>query len=630
MSQELLDIADRYDRELDGLTKEALDRIFSAYDTSYRTLIDRLRTSYPRLVEAGSISTLVRQGAIAAELGEALKFIRPENEAAYQQLGEQVIEAAMSQGSSMAGDTLQYLGVSAPFTTIPIGAVRNQAEKFKERLVNYSEVQASSISATVELALTQGWGTRKTESALKGLGISFKSNAETVSRTETLSAFNGAARSRNEQAGLAYAMFVAAPSERMCSLCGERNGKVYAAKDLPAIPVHPRCRCTSIFYPSLSDIDQEFWAKYRQEGLDDLAAKGLRADGGLTYWEKKAGLTEAPKAVWVPGDKLPEVAKAAKTPRPKETVPDSVHQVNKPHYQAAIDGKLFKVSKDEIEDLEFFTLGADPEKVDRVIAAHPKITKAEAKSLAMYIGDGYADMSKRFYAPTAKIDPFPEPYTAKDVDTANKLFGNALRKMPAITEASINKNAREYAAREGHSAALYDPQRGLTRGIRLSGADLDALVKQHQDALSGSGLIRQNTLFATTTLPIEDVAIAADSNVIYRVKPRLDGQGQGRYIDHFKNTTVEGEVMYPAFSQFRVTGVRQVAPAIGSPPSEADLNLAKIAQEVTEAKAEYGENWEFLWSGKVPSKKQLAQAQEAERRVNAYRPPQFEIDLEEP
>jgi SPP1 gp7 family putative phage head morphogenesis protein len=308
VSQALLDIADRYDRELDGLTKEALDRIFTAYDTSYRILIERLRTSYPRLVEAGSISTLVRQGAIAAELGEALKFIRPENEAAYQQLGEQVITEAMSQGTNLAGDTLAYIGVQAPFTTIPVGAVRNQAERFRERLVNYSDVQASSISAVVEQGLIQGWGTRKAESALKGLGVSFKSNAETVSRTEILSAYNGAARSRNEQAGLDYAMWVAAPSERMCSLCGARNGQVYKAKDLPAIPGHPRCRCTAIYYPSLSDIDQEFWAKYRQEGLDDLAAKGLKADGGLTYWEKKAGLTEAPKPVWVPGDKLLEVA----------------------------------------------------------------------------------------------------------------------------------------------------------------------------------------------------------------------------------------------------------------------------------------------------------------------------------
>lgn len=241
MSSQLVGIADRYDRELAGVTDETLKRIFAAYDTSYRNLVKNLRDAFPRLEQAGSISTLVRQGAIAAELGEALKFINPEAAKELERLGRDTIQQAGDLGQQMAGDALNYVGVQSTFTTVPVGAVRNQAERFRERLVNYSDQQASSISAVVEQGLIQGWGTRKIEGQLRGLGVSFKSNAETVARTETLSAYNGAARSRYEQAGVAYIQWIATPAEGTCSLCYARNTKVWKITEAPSVPAHPRC-----------------------------------------------------------------------------------------------------------------------------------------------------------------------------------------------------------------------------------------------------------------------------------------------------------------------------------------------------------------------------------------------------
>lgn len=235
------------------MTDETLKRIFAAYDTSYRNLVKNLREAFPRLEQAGSISTLVRQGAIAAELGEALKFINPEAAKELERLGMDTIQQAGDLGQQMAGDALKYVGVQSTFTTVPVGAVRNQAERFRERLVNYSDQQASSISAVVEQGLIQGWGTRKIEGQLRGLGVSFKSNAETVARTETLSAYNGAARSRYEQAGVAYIQWIATPAEGTCSLCYARNTKVWKITEAPSIPAHPRCLPgdTLIFSPTI-------------------------------------------------------------------------------------------------------------------------------------------------------------------------------------------------------------------------------------------------------------------------------------------------------------------------------------------------------------------------------------------
>jgi SPP1 gp7 family putative phage head morphogenesis protein len=211
----------------------------------------------------------------------------------------------------MAGDSLNYIGLQAPFTTIPIGAVRNQAERFRERLVNYSNQQASQISAVVEQGLIQGWGTRKIEGQLKTLGVSFKSNAETIARTETMSAYNGAAKSRYEQAGVAYVQWIATPAEGTCSLCYARNTKAWKTTEAPSIPAHPRCRCTYLPTASLSDIDTAFYEDYSKQGLDDLERQGLQPDNGPTYWEKKAGITPA-KPSWVPGQAVPVAPVVAK------------------------------------------------------------------------------------------------------------------------------------------------------------------------------------------------------------------------------------------------------------------------------------------------------------------------------
>jgi SPP1 gp7 family putative phage head morphogenesis protein len=320
VSRQLVNIADRYDAELDKASQDVLKRIAAAYDVSYRAMVAKLRDAMPRLQQAGSISTLVRQGAIAAELGEALKFLNPGNEQAIEQLGYDVIQQAVDLGQQMAGDSLNYIGLQAPFTTIPIGAVRNQAERFRERLVNYSNQQASQISAVVEQGLIQGWGTRKIEGQLKTLGVSFKSNAETIARTETMSAYNGAAKSRYEQAGVAYVQWIATPAEGTCSLCYARNTKAWKTAEAPSIPAHPRCRCTYLPTASLSDIDTAFYEDYSKQGLDDLERQGLQPDNGPTYWEKKAGVSPA-KPSWVPGQ---AIAKAE--PVVKAYNPDTVYK----------------------------------------------------------------------------------------------------------------------------------------------------------------------------------------------------------------------------------------------------------------------------------------------------------------
>ena len=319
-AERLVGIAERYDRQLEGLDAETLKRISDAYDISYRTLIEQLRDAYPRLQEAGSVSSLVQQGAIAAELREALEFINPGNTEEYRRLGETVIQQSSDLGQRLAGDSLKRLGVQSTFTTIPLDAVRFQAERFTKSLVNYSNRQAGQISAVVEQGLIQGWGVRKTEQGLKALGVSFKSNAETVARTEIQSAYVNSSMARYEKSGIDKVIWIATPSDRLCSYCAAKNGLMYRSKDV-VFPPHPRCRCTTLPGTGLTAEDAEYYKSYREQTLQELKDAGGKPDNGLTPFEKAAGLTSPPKPVWEPGQPLPKDVGMPQPPPPPPPPP---------------------------------------------------------------------------------------------------------------------------------------------------------------------------------------------------------------------------------------------------------------------------------------------------------------------
>lgn len=343
----------------------------------------------------------------------------------------------------------------------------------------------------------------------------------------------------------------------------------------------------------------------------DVTAKSVANSGG--------GATSGGKG---------QASQSVKPKATQEKVPDTIADRNKPLYKAAIDGKQIRVTADQKNAAASVTGNAGPwqdAKVDRIRNEKAKVTKDEAAALAAYIGAKYAPMSAAIYAPG---DPsFDAPGS---VDATNRLAANAMRKLDPITEDSINARAREYAVRNGDvdDAPLYDAGRGLQRGITLNGQAFKDKIAQYQAALAGDGLVREDTWFATSTLNVEndDVSIAAQSNVIYRIKPNLNGTGQGRYVDHFKNRITEGEVLYPPYSQFRVTGV-QVSKDKNAVIAEMGLTSDQQKMMMDAYNASYYQqtfvNWkkeyEMIMGEKPPSasniKKGLALRQQVESQV---------------
>ena len=89
-----------------------------------------------------------------------------------------------------------------------------------------------------------GWGVPKMSREIRGsVGNLTKYRADMIARTETIRAYNEAARNNYRKAGLKKYRWVAAYGERTCPECADRDGNIYDMNDsLP--PLHPNCRCS--------------------------------------------------------------------------------------------------------------------------------------------------------------------------------------------------------------------------------------------------------------------------------------------------------------------------------------------------------------------------------------------------
>lgn len=69
--------------------------------------------------------------------------------------------------------------------------------------------------------------------------------AETIARTETISAFTEGNRQLYQESGVKQLQFYTATDERVCEECYSKHGNKYGIDEAGGIiPVHPQCRCT--------------------------------------------------------------------------------------------------------------------------------------------------------------------------------------------------------------------------------------------------------------------------------------------------------------------------------------------------------------------------------------------------
>jgi len=303
-------LIDRADKLLQTLEDSAIERVNSALESSYQNLEAKILRSYSSQA-LGALMARDRAVVLLSQVADLLQLINTRNADTIQQAFEDLLRGADAQGVTLAQDLTRAIANQSLQMTaqIPLAAIANQAAEGMTRLRNHIEAFADKASTIVSQGLIQGWGTDKVASLLRQeLGV-VQHRAETIARTESLSASNGAAIATYQANGIDLATWQATADDRLCGYCAARNQKIYHLEDL-VLPAHPRCRCfaspASESWLRLGLLDTKWAADFRAKSLAELRSQGLEPNDGQTPFEKANGI-DAPVAVWEPGQHLDSV-----------------------------------------------------------------------------------------------------------------------------------------------------------------------------------------------------------------------------------------------------------------------------------------------------------------------------------
>lgn len=270
--KELLDLAKRYDRSIEGLEDTAINRINKIYEQSFQQLIKKVKlTVYEGKIES---SLLTRDLFITQQLNELLSLFSSNRQDVLDNLYK-LIDTVSEQSNSYA-----IRAVDIPFSGVPVEAIAYQANESYERLKRHGKAFAEDVTNIVGQGISQGWGERQITIALTSrLGI-LKGRAEDIARTETIKAFSNVSQERFKSAGVDGIIWLTV-KEGVCKYCSWRNGKVFKIGSF-IHPPHPRCRC--VLLPRVGEDDEEEFLKYYKPFKGE--------NPGVAPFEKTAGFTK--------------------------------------------------------------------------------------------------------------------------------------------------------------------------------------------------------------------------------------------------------------------------------------------------------------------------------------------------
>lgn len=302
-SEKALQLMERYNLAIAGLEDATVQRLHTAMDEAYRSLEKELRTTYPAIASNKALLASQRKVLILEQLGEALQVVRPDQADYYQRSLQTSLQTANQTGRTMADELIQAVDPAsavASLSNVAIEAAALQARDGFERLRRHSEDFRGKASAIVEQGLIQGWGPAKVADLLRSELKTTKSKAETIARTEILSALNDSAQQRYAANGVEGVQVICTIGD-VCPICAARNTQVYPVGKI-SVPFHPRCRCILLPWKASWQekglTDEAFIKDYQDQRLSDLDKAGLKPSRGVSPFEKAAGLTEPPEPIW--------------------------------------------------------------------------------------------------------------------------------------------------------------------------------------------------------------------------------------------------------------------------------------------------------------------------------------------
>jgi len=280
--REKIILMQRYDELLHKMENHAIARLNQILLNSYQRLERTMQVRWEEMQRDRPFISSYRQLYVAEQLGVFLQVINPREKFLYESLFNELLIEASNYGIDISTD---FIGTA--FSNVPVEAITFSVQESYNRLLRHGDNFATQASIVIGEGLAQGWGVNKVTALLREqLGI-IKSRAEAIARTESIKAYSNASQQKYKDAGINEVIWVTV-REGVCKFCAWRSGKAFKLGSV-IHPGHVSCRCA--LYPVVGDKDNDFWATYLSEDIDDP---------GMMPFEKNAGFAIAPNPTWIP------------------------------------------------------------------------------------------------------------------------------------------------------------------------------------------------------------------------------------------------------------------------------------------------------------------------------------------
>ena len=296
-------IVERYDKALERAEDATIRRINRALEGAYRELERDTLNAYRRHSQKADLLPNERRLLIMDEISSYRILLNPSEQQQIEADFQNLLRGSYQDGLTMADDLSRAIANESlrAFSTVPLEAIRQQAQNSAARLYRHTAEMQDRISGLVEINLATGRGPRPLAAQLREqLGI-VKGRAESIARTETLSALNDAAKARYNRSGIEYVQWLASGGN-ICPYCVSRHGNAYKISEV-RMPLHPRCRCVLLPYKKewaedgLID-EQLFLDGYNRRAEELKRETGKEPNQGIGPFERAAGLTSPPTPIW--------------------------------------------------------------------------------------------------------------------------------------------------------------------------------------------------------------------------------------------------------------------------------------------------------------------------------------------
>ena len=272
-NEDLYQLSEQQLNALAALETTAAARLRRDILDSFTAIKDRIDANWQEIQSRGALALQLELTKLD-QLRATLEILDPTRAAQIRATFEGIFKEGSAAGDTLAQELMRARSSSTvrTFGALPLVAIANIAGQSMERLRSHTETFRSKATSLMILGLSQGWGPEKIKQELRNQLNIVAHRAETIQRTETLSALNEAAAQRYRAEQVSLVQWMPTGDDRTCPVCADRAGEIYRLSEAPAPPIHPRCRCVLVPADNLSQADRE-WSRSFAAEVKALAGK---------------------------------------------------------------------------------------------------------------------------------------------------------------------------------------------------------------------------------------------------------------------------------------------------------------------------------------------------------------------